>query len=103
MLASDLDSANCSTAKCSICATSGTPLPAATAFCRAVYCLSPVPAFTRLILTFGYFFLKPAATSLIVWSQAHTVRLPPLASAAVTSASEPDAEPEDPPVDLSSL
>src|SRR5689334_20279352 len=88
MLASDLESANCRTAKYSICATSGTPLPAATAFCSAVYCLSPVPALTRLTLTFGYFFSKPAATSLIVPSHAQTVMLPPLLSAAVTSAAE---------------
>src|SRR3954453_908309 len=88
MLASDLESANWRTAKYSICATSGPPLPAATAFCSAVYCLSPVPALTRLTLTFGYFFSKPAATSLIVPSHAQTVMLPPLLSAAVTSAAE---------------
>src|SRR5690348_1056876 len=77
---------------------SGPPLPAATAFCTAVYCLSPVPALTRFTLTFGYCCWNAATTCLRVGSQAHTVMLPPLVSAAWTSASEtlpPPAAPVD--------
>src|SRR4051812_19212001 len=61
---------------------------AAMAFCSAVYCLSPVPALTRLILTFGYLVWKSAATFLRVGSHAHTVMSPPVLSAAWMSASD---------------
>src|SRR5690348_8479335 len=77
---------------------SGPPLPAATAFCSAVYCLSPVPALTRLTFTFGYCCWKAATTCLSVGSQAQTVMLPPLLSAAWTSASD-TVPPPDPPDD----
>jgi hypothetical protein len=63
-------------------------LPAAIAFCSAVYWSSPVPALTRLTFTFGYFAWNLVTTSLRVGSQAQTVRLPPFCSAAWTSASE---------------
>src|SRR5215203_3914697 len=62
------------------------------AFCSAVYCLSPVPALTRLILTFGYLVWKSAATFLRVGSHAHTVMSPPVASAAWMSASDTAAD-----------
>jgi hypothetical protein len=62
-------------------------LPAAIAFCRAVYWSLPVPALTRLTLTFGYFCWKLATTCLRVGSQAQTVSVPPFCSAAWTSAS----------------
>lgn len=55
------------------------------AFCRAVYCLSPVPALTSSMSTLGYFFSKSSATFFRVGSQAHTVTLPPFSSAAATS------------------
>src|SRR5690348_15172329 len=76
---------------------SGPPWPAATAFCSAVYCLSPVPALTRFTLTFGYCCWNAATTCLRVGSQAQTVMLPPLFSAAWTSASDtlPPPEPAD--------
>jgi hypothetical protein len=86
--ATALPSANCGSAKYSIWATSGTPAPAATAFCSAVYWSLPVPAFTRLILTLGYLAWKAATTGLRVGSQAQTVRLPPASRAACTSAAE---------------
>src|ERR1044071_1114936 len=81
-----------------MCAMSGTPLPAFTAFCRAVYSSLLVPALTRLTCTFGYLVWKSATTFFKVGSQAQTVRSPPAVSAACRSASETVAacdEPED--------
>src|SRR3954451_15504100 len=71
-----------------MCAMSGTPLPAFTAFCRAVYSSLLVPALTRLTCTFGYLAWKFSTTFFSVGSQDHTVRLPPAVSAACRSASE---------------
>src|SRR3954453_12529535 len=71
-----------------MCAMSGTPLPAFTAFCRAVYSSLLVPALTRFTWTFGYLAWKSSTTFFKVGSQDQTVRLPPAARAACRSASE---------------
>src|SRR4051812_45263324 len=84
--ATDLPSANWLSAKYSIWATSGTPLPACTAFCSAEYWSLPVPALTRFTCTLGYLAWKSVTTCLRVGSQAHTVIDPPLASADVAVA-----------------
>src|SRR5947209_14506036 len=80
-----------------MCATSGTPLPAFTAFCSAVYSSLLVPALTRLTCTFGYLVWKSATTFFRVGSQAQTVRLPPVVSAACRSASVTVADCDEPP------
>ncbi len=64
-------------------------MPAAIAFCRAVYCLSPVPALTSSMSTLGYFFSKSSATFFRVGSHAHTVTFPPFSNAAATSFGPP--------------
>ena len=56
------------------------------AFCSLVYSAVAVPAFTRLTLTFGYFFSKAATMSLFCGAHAHTVSVVGCCSAAAIAA-----------------
>src|SRR5438067_3649788 len=69
-------------------ATSGTPLPALTAFCSAVYSSVAVPALTRFTWTLGYLASKSVTTFFSVGSQDQTVMSPPVVRAVWRSASE---------------
>src|ERR1700749_3452622 len=69
---------------------SGTPEPALMAFCSLVYSVVPVPALTRLTLTFGYSFSKAVTSCLSCGAQAHQVSVAGVCSAAASD----DALPE---------
>src|SRR6201996_6261850 len=69
---------------------SGTPEPALMAFCSLVYSVVPVPALTRLTLTFGYSFSKAVTSCLSCGAQAHQVSVVGVCSAAASD----DALPE---------
>ncbi len=96
-LTSRLDIANSGSAKYSIWATSGPPLPALMAVCSLVYSVADWPALTMLTLILGYFCSKIATVLSRLGAQVQKVSVVGVSSAAAGSevpglvASEPQA------------